>query len=117
RVPPSERASRSRAGSRQHRRRPDRARGLLQDLAGGVEGARRPALVIAVQIAYTHAALRPLRSAQAREGPPMSWRVTCSCAHWIAYAPTREIAVSLCEQHRTEQPERAGHITALTDIS
>jgi hypothetical protein len=34
----------------------------------------------------------------------MSWRVTCSCAHWIAYAPTREIAVSLCEQHQKEQP-------------
>ena len=47
----------------------------------------------------------------------MDWRVTCSCAHWIGYAPTREIAVSLCEQHRKEQPERAGHITALTALA
>jgi hypothetical protein len=47
----------------------------------------------------------------------MNWRVTCLCAHWIGYASTREIAVSLCEQHQKEQPERAGHITALTDMS
>jgi hypothetical protein len=47
----------------------------------------------------------------------MTWRVTCSCAHWIAYVPTREGAVSLCEQHRKEEPERAGHITRMTDIS
>jgi hypothetical protein len=47
----------------------------------------------------------------------MDWRVTCSCAHWIGSAPTREIAVSLCEQHRKEQPEMAGHITALTALA
>lgn len=47
----------------------------------------------------------------------MTWRVTCLCAHWMGYAPTREIAVSLCDHHRTEQPERADHVTAMTDIN